>query len=99
MGSTTRTSPLLHVLEELVAKHPDTRRDRRRYGGTEDTDRRLLRRPADPGCQVVADVHEQIEVGLAARSGLQAQEDVLEPARTLSAWCALTARLRGGRTW
>src|SRR6516164_2210749 len=59
------TAPFLDVHEELVAEHADTRRDGRRDGRAEHADRRLLRRPVHPGGDVVAQVHEEVEVRLA----------------------------------
>src|ERR1019366_4380580 len=65
-GSAMGTPPVLHVHEDLVAKHPDRRCDRRRDGGAQDADRRLLGRPRHARRQVVADVHEQVHIRLSA---------------------------------
>src|SRR5580704_14779825 len=61
-GSAMRTAPFLHVHEEVVAEHADARRDRRRDGRAQHADRRLLRWPRHARGQVVAHVHEQVDV-------------------------------------
>src|SRR4051794_9284066 len=47
-----------HVGLELLAEPHHRRGDRRHRGGAERADRRLARRPADAGADVVADVEE-----------------------------------------
>src|ERR1700732_1782216 len=64
-GSAMRAAPFFDVYEEFVPEHPDARRDRRRDGRPQHADRRLLRRPRHPRGQVVAHVHEQVDIGLA----------------------------------
>src|SRR5664280_639480 len=87
--------PLLDVDQELVAEHGDGRADRGRDGRTQDADRGLLRRPGQPGRDVVAGVEQEVEVLLAALAPLDALHDPLEPARSLAARRALPARLTG----
>src|SRR5580692_11042454 len=58
--------PFFDVHEELVAEHADPRGDRRRDRWAEDADRRLLRRPGHAGRDVVAEVHEKVQIFLAA---------------------------------
>ena len=86
-------APVLDVHEELVAEHLDGRSDGRRDGRPEHADGGLLGRPGQPGGDVVAGVEEQVEVLLAAVTGLDALHDPLEPARPLAARRALAARL------
>src|SRR6516162_11728873 len=81
--------PFLDVHEELVAEHADARRDRRRDGRAEHADGRLLRRPCHSGGNVVAEVHEEVQIFLAAVAVLNSVHDALEPARSLAARCAL----------
>ena len=50
-------------------------------------------RPRHPGGQVVADVHEQVEVRLAPVAVLDAAQDLLQPAAALATRRALAARL------
>src|SRR5580704_15963615 len=92
-GSAMRTAPFLDVHEEVVAKHPDPRRDRRRDGRPQDADRRLLRRPRHPRGQVVAHVHEEVDVRLAPVTVLDAPQDLLQPSAPLTTRRALATRL------
>src|SRR5271156_4462077 len=59
------TSPFLHVHQELVAEHADARRDGRRDRRPEHADGRLLRGPGQTGRDVVAQVHEKVQIFLA----------------------------------
>src|ERR1700733_9215572 len=85
--------PFLDVHEELVAEHADARGDGRRDGRPEHADRRLLRRPGHARRDVVAQVHEEIEIFLATGAALNSEQDALEPSRALPARGALAARL------
>src|SRR5208283_890566 len=89
------TPPFLHVDEELVAEHPDARRDGRGDGGAEHADGGLLWRPGHAGGDVVAEVHEEVQIFLAPGAVLNSVHDALQPARTLAARRALAARLAG----
>src|SRR5579871_2751634 len=84
--------PFLDVHEELVAEHADARRDGRGDGRAEHADGRLLRRPRHAGRDVVAEIHEEIQIFLAAVAVLNSVHDALEPARALAARRALPAR-------
>src|SRR4051812_27485457 len=91
--------PVLDVDEELVAEHPERRDDRRRDRRAEWTDRRHvrrpLRRPLDARADVVAHVHQQVEVVHAAVAGFDAVHDLVEPGRALATGRALAAGLPG----
>src|ERR1700734_1040114 len=87
------TPPVLDVHEEVVTEHPDGRGDRRGDGRAQDADRRLLRWPRHPRRQVVADVHEQVDIGVASVAVLDAPQDLLEPAGAFTTRRALSARL------
>src|SRR5271155_566536 len=86
-------SPFLDVHEELVAEHADARRDGRRDGGSQHADGRLLRRPGHAGGDVVAQVHEKVQIFLAPVAVLNSEQDALQPARPFAAGRALAARL------
>src|SRR3954453_8586323 len=87
------TPSILDVHEELVAEHADARHDRAWDRRAERADRCLPRRPRQAGRDVVTDVGEQVDVGLAPLSLLDAQQDLLEPATALATRRALPARL------
>src|ERR1700722_10655870 len=89
------TPPFLHVDQELVPEHADGRGDGRGDGRAEHADGGLLRWPGHAGRDVVAEVHEQVEIFLASGAILNSVHDPLEPARALAARCALPARLAG----
>src|SRR5579872_4414146 len=74
------TAAVFHVYQELVAEHADARGDRGRDRGPQHADRRLLGRPRHPRCQVVAHVHQEVDVGRAPHAVLDATQDLLEPA-------------------
>src|SRR3954469_20849112 len=88
-----RAGAVLDVDEELVAEQADGRHDRAGDGRPERADGGLLRRPGEPGGDVVEHVDQQVEVGLAALAGLDAVHDLLGPAAAFTARRALTARL------
>src|SRR6516162_3432333 len=69
--------PFLDVHQELVAEHADARGDGGRNGGAEHADRRLLGRPCHPGGDVVAQVHEEVQILLAAVAVLNPEHDAL----------------------
>src|SRR5438270_3203340 len=92
-ASAMRAAAFLHVQEELVTEHADRGDDRARDRRPEGADRRLLRRPREPGRDVVADVEEQVEVVVATGTRLDAPQHLLEPAAPLAAGSALPARL------
>src|SRR3974390_2859305 len=85
--------PLFDVHQELVAEHADARADGRGEGRAEHADRRLLRRPGHAGGDVVAQVHEEVQIFLAPCAVLNSVHDALEPARALATGRALAARL------
>ena len=87
--------PFFDVHQELVTEHADTRGDRGRNGRAKHADGRLLRRPGHAGRDVVAQVHEKVQIFLAAVAILNSPEDALEPTRALTARRALAARLAG----
>src|ERR1700722_18217046 len=89
------TPPFLHVHQELVAEHADARRDGRRDRRSENADGGLLRRPGHAGRDVVAQVHEEVQIFLAPVAILNSVHDPLQPARALAAGRALAARLAG----
>src|SRR5438309_709203 len=94
IGSGAKRAPaVFDVDEELVAEHLDAGDDRGGDRRAQHADRRLLGRPAQAGRDVVADVEQQVEVGLAALAQLEAAEDLVEPAPALAARRALPARL------
>src|SRR4051794_40949420 len=78
-----RTCSIFDVHEELVAEHADARHDRAWDRRAERADRCLPRRPRQPGRDVVTDVSEQVDIGLAPLALLDAQQDLLEPATAL----------------
>src|ERR1700722_20083881 len=92
-GGAEGTGAVLDVQQELVAEHADGRGDGGGDGGAEHADGRLLRRPAHTRGQVVGDVHQQLEVALAALAVLDPAQDLLEPATALATGGALAARL------
>src|SRR5579862_7070301 len=92
-GSAMGAASVLHVHQEFVAEHADARGDRRRDGRPQHADGGLLRWPAHARGQVVAHVHEQIQIALEPGAVLDAAQDVLEPAARLATRGALTARL------
>src|SRR5208283_3207681 len=57
-----RATALFDVHEQLVGEHLGHRDDRRGDGRAEHADRRLLRRPGEPGRDVVAGVEHEIDV-------------------------------------
>src|SRR3546814_3373587 len=81
------------VGDELVLEAHDRRGDRRDRRGAERADGGLLRRPGDPGADVVAHVEQQADVFRAAVAVEHAAHDLLEPARALAARRALAAAL------
>src|SRR5579864_9597332 len=83
-GSAIGAAPVLDVHQEFVPEHPDGRGDRRRDGRSQDADGRLLGRPRHPGGEVVTDVHEQVDVGLAPVAVLDAPQDLLQPPTALA---------------
>src|ERR1700722_19729157 len=83
------TPPFLHVHQELVAEHADARRDGRRDRRPEHADSCLLRGPGHTGRDVVAQVHEEVQIFLAPVAVLNSVHDALQPARALSAGRAL----------
>src|ERR1019366_8560082 len=85
------TGSVFDMEQELVAEHPDGRGDGGGDGGAEHADGRLLRRPAHAGGQVVGDVHQQLQVALAAFAVLDPAQDLLEPTAPLATRCALAA--------
>src|SRR5271157_1884376 len=89
------TPPFLHVDEELVAEHADARRDGGGDGRAEHADRGLLRWPGHAGGDVVAEVHEEVQIFLAPGAVLNSVHDALQPARALATRGALAARLAG----
>src|SRR5271155_3564138 len=89
------TPPFLHVHQELVAEHADARRDRRRDRRPEHADGGLLRGPGHARGDVVAQVHEEVQIFLAPVAVLNSVHDALQPARALAAGRALAARLAG----
>src|ERR1700735_194468 len=54
--------PFLDVDQELVAEHANARRDGRGDGRAEHADGGLLRRPGHSGRDVVAQVHEKVQI-------------------------------------
>src|SRR5438477_940731 len=94
--STKRTPPFLDVHHELVAEQAQRRHHGRRDRRTERADRghvgRPLGRPGDVRRDVVADVHEEVEVLRATVAGLEAPHDLLEPSAPLATRGALAAR-------
>src|SRR5271165_5776810 len=75
------TPPFLHVDEELVAEHADARGDRGGDGRAEHADGGLLRRPGHAGGDVVAEVHEEVQIFLAPGAVLNSVHDPLQPSR------------------
>src|SRR5580692_3580667 len=59
------TTPFLHVHQELVAEHADAGRDGRRDRRPEHADGGLLGWPGHAGRNVVAQVHEKVQIFLA----------------------------------
>src|SRR5688572_24563373 len=81
MGSPAkRARTFFYVDEELVAEHLDARGDGGGDGGPEHADGGFLRGPPEAGGDVVTDVEQQVEVGLAALAQLDAAHDLVEPA-------------------
>src|SRR3954447_5615777 len=87
-----RAGAVLDVDEELVAEHADGRHDRARDGRAQRADGGLLRRPGEPGGDVVEHVDQQVEIGLAALPRLDAVHDLLGPPAAFAARRALPAR-------
>src|SRR5580692_10185854 len=83
------TPPFLHVHQELVAEHADARRNGRRDRRAEDADGGLLGRPGHARRDVVAQVHEEVQIFLAPVAVLNSVHDALEPARSFAAGRAL----------
>src|SRR5487761_1643995 len=81
------------MVQELVPEHADPRGHRTGDGRAQDAYGGLGRRPAHPGHDVVADVHQKVEVGFAALAVLNTLHDLFDPTRPLPAWRALPARL------
>src|SRR6185437_10626447 len=94
-GSVKGAPPLFDVDEELVSEHADGRGDRRGDGRTHHADGRLLRGPGHAGGDVVAEIHEKVEIFLAPGAILNSVHDALEPTRALPARRALPAGLAG----
>src|SRR3546814_11529147 len=69
------------VGDELVLEAHDRRGDRRDRRGAERADGGLLRRPGDPGADVVAQLEKQADAFRAAVAGAKAAHDLLEAAR------------------
>src|SRR5271169_1698974 len=92
-GSAMGAPAFLDVHQELVAEHAQRGGDRGRDGRPQHADGRLLRRPRHTRGDVVAGIHEQVEIRLATRTVLDAAQDLLEPAAALPARRALAARL------
>src|SRR5579875_1346927 len=88
-----RAAALPDVGEVLVPEHADAGRDGGRDGRAQDADRGLRRRPRHAGRDVVADVHQQVEVLGAPLARLDALHDLLDPAPALPARRALPAGL------
>src|SRR3546814_9814628 len=88
----TRTGTLFPYTTLFRSDRRGDRRDRR---GAERADGGLLRRPGDPGADVVAHVEQQADVLRAAVAVEHAAHDLLEPARALAARRALAAALQG----
>src|SRR5580658_951266 len=82
---------VLDVGQELVAEHAHAAHDGARDRGAEGADRGLLGGPGEAGGDVVAGVEEQVEVGLAAPPGLDALEDLFQPAGPFATRRALAA--------
>src|ERR1017187_2171805 len=91
--SVMRTPALVHVLDEVVAKHLDRRVHRRRYGGPQHADRRLLGRPGEARRDVVTEVVQQVDVLQATAAVFNAVHRALDPTGALPTRRALTARL------
>src|SRR5580692_9045227 len=89
------TPSFLHVHQELVAEHADAGRDGRRDRRPEDADGRLLGGPGHTGRDIVAQVHEEIQIFLAPVAILNSVHDTPKPARPLAAGRTLDARLAG----
>src|SRR5579859_26440 len=79
-----RAGAFLDVHHELVAEHPHGRHDRARDRRAERADRRLPGRPRETRGDVVAHVQQEVEVGLATLSLLDASQHLLEPAGALA---------------
>src|ERR1019366_8085595 len=77
--SVMRTPALVHVLDEVVAKHLDRRVHRRRYGGPQHAERRLLGRPGEARRDVVTEVEQQVDVLQATAAVFNAVHRALDP--------------------
>src|SRR5580700_4456176 len=85
VASAVGAASVFDMDQELVAEHPDARGDGRRDGGTEHADGGLLRRPGHPGREVVADVHQELQVTVPALPVLDPPQDLLQPAAAFPA--------------
>src|SRR5207244_12774623 len=88
---------LFDVDQELVAEHAQGGHHGRRDGGAQGADGghvgRPSGRPGDVGRDVVAAVHEEVQVRGATVPGLDPAHELLQPAAPLPPWGALAARL------
>src|ERR1700734_171006 len=89
------TPPLFDMDQELVTEHADARRNGRGDGRAQHADGRLLGRPGHAGRDVVAQVHQKVQIFLAPVAILNSPHDALEPARSFAARRALAAGLAG----
>src|SRR3954468_2021973 len=86
---------VLDVVLELVAEQLERRRQRGRGRRPQYADRRLARRPGEPGADVVGHVEQQVEIARAAVALDDPFEDALQPRGALATGRALAAALTG----
>src|SRR5487761_206860 len=87
------TPTVVHVRDEVVSEHPDGRVHRRRYRGTQDANRRLLRRPGESRRDVVAEIEQEVAVLRASAAVFNTVHRAFDPPGTFATWRALTAGL------
>src|SRR5665213_212380 len=93
IASVMRTPALGHVLDEVVAEHLDGRVNRRRNRRAQHTDRRLLGRPGESRCDVVAKIEQEVDVFHTTAAVFHAVHRALDPTGSLATWSALPAGL------